>query len=642
MAQRTLPGLGLTGYWPLGYDGWKDEMDVNLRLLSLICQASFIDFVSAEPGSPTDGDIYIFTTGANSNKFLIQDDGDWAYIAARKGTIAFNETTGKYYSFDGDAWNPLTADEDSSTAYQDPVRLYVHTGNVDWETGGEITLQGEDLLDGDEVILNGQTNKAENLRYIVRAAGQWDRADGWDDGDPIVSGTFATVQEGSYGGYTVQIITPNPFTIGTDDITWKPSKVADKSNFTYAAKNNAAYTMVAGDNRKWYVLGRAGNQTITGPAHGTAAIPLNSENIFFYAGSGTKTFQVPAGVTLNGVDNGSLTMNAAQTLLWVKKVTKTAWLAIKVGSGAASYTDENAQDALAAAFAAGSHTGITITYNDGSNSFDFAATGSYTSENARDDIAAMIAAGSHTGITITNNDGANSMDFAVTVTQYTDEMAQDALAAAFAAGSHTNITITYNDVSNSFDFAVSGLATYTDENARDAIGTALVAGTGMTVTVNDGADTITLATTITQYTDENAMDAIATMIAAGTHTNITVTYNDASNLISFALNTALTGGFKSSSYDLGTITTTAQTPDPVNGNMQHLNANGAFTLNAPTASGEYTIVIEVTNGASAGTITTSGFTKVNGDTRALTNGLKYLYQITKHKNYSMLTIVSLN
>lgn len=39
------------------------------------------------------------------------------------------------------------------------------------------------------------------------------------------------------------------------------------------------------------------------------------------------------------------------------------------------FTDERAQDALAAAFAAGTHTGITITYTDGSNKFDFVVTG---------------------------------------------------------------------------------------------------------------------------------------------------------------------------------------------------------------------------------------------------------------------------
>ncbi len=37
--------------------------------------------------------------------------------------------------------------------------------------------------------------------------------------------------------------------------------------------------------------------------------------------------------------------------------------------------DEAAQDAVAAAFAAGTHTGITVTYTDGSNKFDLAVTG---------------------------------------------------------------------------------------------------------------------------------------------------------------------------------------------------------------------------------------------------------------------------
>jgi hypothetical protein len=39
------------------------------------------------------------------------------------------------------------------------------------------------------------------------------------------------------------------------------------------------------------------------------------------------------------------------------------------------------------------------------------------------------------------------------------------------------------------------------------MGTALVGGTGITVTPNDGADTITIATTITQYTDALARAA---------------------------------------------------------------------------------------------------------------------------------------
>lgn len=52
-----------------------------------------------------------------------------------------------------------------------------------------------------------------------------------------------------------------------------------------------------------------------------------------------------------------------------------------------------------------------------------------------------------------------------------------------------------DDVSLVFKGGVWAVQTqYTDEQVRDAIGAALVAGSGVSVTVNDGADTITIAT----------------------------------------------------------------------------------------------------------------------------------------------------
>lgn len=104
-------------------------------------------------------------------------------------------------------------------------------------------------------------------------------------------------------------------------------------------------------------------------------------------------------------------------------------------------------------------------------------------------------------------------------------------------------------------------------------------------------------------------------------------------------NQNLTGGFTATSYSLGTVTTGTVTPSAANGNMQHLTANGAFTLDPPSAT--CCIDIEVLNGASAGTITTSGFTKVNGDTYATTNANKYIFHITKTNSYSRLSIEAL-
>jgi len=101
----------------------------------------------------------------------------------------------------------------------------------------------------------------------------------------------------------------------------------------------------------------------------------------------------------------------------------------------------------------------------------------------------------------------------------------------------------------------------------------------------------------------------------------------------------LTAGFTATSFSLGTVTTGTVTPSAANGNFQHLTANGAFTLAPPSAT--CCIDIEVLNGASAGTITTSGFTKVNGDAYATTNALKFIFHITKTNSYSRLSIEAL-
>lgn len=90
----------------------------------------------------------------------------------------------------------------------------------------------------------------------------------------------------------------------------------------------------------------------------------------------------------------------------------------------------------------------------------------------------------------------------------------------------------------------------------------------------------------------------------------------------------LTGGFTSSSDNDGTASGT-YTPTPVGGNFKTLTNNAAFTFAAPTATGSYSLVVEVTNGASAGAITFTGFAKVFGDILTTTNGHKFQFCITK-------------
>jgi hypothetical protein len=123
----------------------------------------------------------------------------------------------------------------------------------------------------------------------------------------------------------------------------------------------------------------------------------------------------------------------------------------------------------------------------------------YTDELAQDAAAAALAAGTHTNITVTYNDNANSISLAA-APGYVDEQAVDAVAAALAAGTHTNITVGYNDAGNAI--SLTGAVTYTDENAQDAVGNAV--GTGLSYNDSTGAisvDTSTIQARVTDVSD---------------------------------------------------------------------------------------------------------------------------------------------
>lgn len=105
MAGRTLPGLGLTGFWALGEDGWKAANDTNLLVLSALVQPRVISIVSATPGAPANGDIHYFD-GAHptqANKLAIYDNGGWVYLAAFEGMTLYNLGDDTEYIYDGAA-----------------------------------------------------------------------------------------------------------------------------------------------------------------------------------------------------------------------------------------------------------------------------------------------------------------------------------------------------------------------------------------------------------------------------------------------------------------------------------------------------------------------------------------------------------
>lgn len=83
-------------------------------------------------------------------------------------------------------------------------------------------------------------------------------------------------------------------------------------------------------------------------------------------------------------------------------------------------------------------------------------------------------------------------------------------------------------------------------------------------------------------------------------------------------------GFDNDRYSLGTISSGTHTIDPQNGQHQGATFNGSFTLRPASVSKDSTVVLHVTNGASVGTVTFTGWgKKYPSQSLTKTNGHKF-------------------
>jgi len=252
--------------------------------------------------------------------------------------------------------------------------------------------------------------------------------------------------------------------------------------------------------------------------------------------------------------NANDAIEALEAKLGVNNSTDTTTIDYKVRDLISKiYTNEMAQDTIAAALAAGTHGNITVAYDDVANSLSLTAT--YDDEEVMDAIATSLTAGP--GITKVYNDVANTItvsvdttviatrlyvDAAITalgntvgtsfvpVTQVgnadgiatlgpdgfvpasqlnIDEKIQDVAAKLITDGTHYNIAVSYNDTNATLSLS----ANYDDEEVMDAIATSLTAGNGITKTYDDVANTITLAVDTSVIADKTYVNtAISNLI----------------------------------------------------------------------------------------------------------------------------------
>lgn len=109
--------------------------------------------------------------------------------------------------------------------------------------------------------------------------------------------------------------------------------------------------------------------------------------------------------------------------------------------------------------------------------------------------------------------------------------------------------------------------------------------------------------------------------------NSTSHYNNGNAALFNGISNNITTGFTFTTFDAGTKNTGTFTLDPTQGNNQKINANGAFTLAAPST--DCAIDLHITNGTSAGAITLSGFANGGGETYVTTSGKEFLFSMRR-------------
>ena len=122
------------------------------------------------------------------------------------------------------------------------------------------------------------------------------------------------------------------------------------------------------------------------------------------------------------------------------------------------------------------------------------------------------------------------------------------------------------------------------------------------------------------------------------------------SLISYTIPQAIAGAstlavgasMTSTAADDGTKTTGTYSPTPIGGNMKRIVNQGTFSIAAPTAAGDYTMIIQITNAATlAGTITLTGFSKTTGSALTTTANDDFLLYITKLNGFTLGNVVAL-
>lgn len=195
------------------------------------------------------------------------------------------------------------------------------------------------------------------------------------------------------------------------------------------------------------------------------------------------------------------------------------------------------------------------------------------------------------------------------------------------------------------------LISYTIPQAISGASTLAASASITTTAANDGTKTAYESYTLTPIGGNMRylVNNVGTVVPTGAScvgTVATVTFSTA--FVHPVGSTITVSGMSVAGYNLTNVVVTASSAGSVSYTVASTLASATgglitsgINIAAPTASGDYTMVLQITNGASAGNISFSGFSRTSGNPFTRTSGDDFMVYVTKLNGFTVANVVAL-